>query len=318
MKYFLGIFLFLLLWACENKQVAILYHKPEPRGKILEIAVVIEKSLWTGEIGQSIRTILDTPLAGIVPTESRFTYWQIEPKDFNGFLKCHRNLLIVALTDTAKTKIYTQKEPYAFRQRAFYLNDSDIASLQKNIQKNQSQITNYFWDSERERASYQLFGSDFSAEQHYLSQWVKKQYQVAFPIQVGYEVAKYNDSFVWLRIFPEPDKNIWFIKIPAKKAPQIADFPHWRNQYAQKYLHDTLSKHIWVEVQKSSFLQENQTFRGNFRLSDKRKGGYFVGQCFWDKKKNYFYYLECFGFAPNQPKRQEVLEAEAVLKIDDR
>jgi hypothetical protein len=304
----------LLLGACENKQVAILYHKPEPRGKILEIAVVIEKSLWQGEIGQAIKKALDTPLAGIVPVEPQFTYWQIDPADFNGFLKYQRNLLIVGIADTAKTKIYTQKEPHAFRQCVLYLHDRDTLSLQKNIQNHQSHIIDFFRNSERERAYYQLFGSDSSYQQHYLMQWIDKQYQIQIPIQEGYEMAKYNTSFVWLRMLPQPDKSLWFIKISAEKAPQIADFPHWRNQYAQKYLHDTLSKHIWVEVPKNSFIQENQTFRGNFRLSDKRKGGYFVGQCFWDKKKNYFYYLEYFGFAPNQPKRQEIMEAEAILK----
>ena len=79
---------------CKETEADKLAILPDSNAKINNVSIIIDESLWSGEIGDSIRKKFATPVDGLPQEEPLFTLNQYPTKVFEGFVRKSRNIRI--------------------------------------------------------------------------------------------------------------------------------------------------------------------------------------------------------------------------------
>lgn len=137
-KIFLVLASIVFLVSCkenESEKKAIL---PESNAKINNVSIIIDESLWTGELGNSIRKKFAAPVDGLPQEEPLFTLNQYPTKIFEGFVRKSRNVVIVQKSN--KTGYSHKVNQFAKPQQVFYVfgkNNEEILSV---LEQNSAEI----------------------------------------------------------------------------------------------------------------------------------------------------------------------------------
>ncbi|MDX2304922.1 MAG: DUF4837 family protein [Microscillaceae bacterium] len=338
------------LQGCDENAQNAKEIKFSSRGGVLEVIVVTDSTKWNGSIGNALRDVFMSPLPGLPREELDFKLLQITPTDFTRFLKIHHNvILITVLNDNTATgrrmKAYFTKETlnkirqnpdlfmigksdeFALGQKGLYLFGKNNAEVAENILKNRDNLKEYFYKAERARILKRLLSAGAS-EQKELSQLVYKETGLRMRIPSGYEVAKTDSNFVWLRRMGKPyDRSILITygNYSSQDMFQDSSLVNWRNYFGYKYMKDpdTTRKDSYMSTQDDfvPIVSRNvnidnhyaKEVRGLWKTKNNTRGGPFLGYAFVDDKKGRFYYIEGFIYAPNEKQRREMFEMESIL-----
>ena len=109
----------ILLFACAaliccGSQEGALYALPGKVGASGEIVIVCENTVWSGAVGDTLRSIFGQPFPVLPQYEPWFDLVHLTPESFYRFWKPHRNIIDLELADrvdtqTAKVSIYREK-----------------------------------------------------------------------------------------------------------------------------------------------------------------------------------------------------------------
>ena len=125
---------------------------PNVTGTTGEVLVVMDKSMWVGSPGQSVRDYVSPILLGLPQEEPAFTILPVNPEGFRDIYVAHRNILQTE-TDPGKTEAevtYTRNK-WAETQLVVNVTAPDTASLAECLRKNGEEIRRSFNNAERER-----------------------------------------------------------------------------------------------------------------------------------------------------------------------
>ena len=308
----IGLLLFLLtaVLACEEDKNDSSESKkisssvlPDSGGEPGEIVIVINRKKYDGELGDAVKDVFKEYVDGLTRREPMFTIRVVEPFEFNRIFKIARNLVYITsfegnsaadkwlqgiYSPESKEKIFaepsrymqTSNDQYAKNQNVMQLFGKDDATLIKNMRDNKELIQNYFNLAERNRLAKEIKMS--TASRSILNK-VNAEFNYQIKIPAGYELAKMEEDFMWVRTLPPvgASKNLF---VYFKPYEDRAEFEHkniiqLRNQIGEKYI-----------------------------FGDPDNPDSFV-----DEETNRLYYVEGFVIHPSENHRELIREMESLI-----
>ncbi|MEM1135738.1 MAG: DUF4837 family protein, partial [Bacteroidota bacterium] len=178
--FFTILSLSILLASCSSKSERELGLLPSAKGDQYEVILVMDTVKWKGELGEQIRDIFMEEIKGLPQPEPIFTVRRINPVAFKGFLRQHKNLVLVTTFDertagTQKLKEFfslesiervknddnlfmtSQRDQFAKGQIVLNLFGKDEQTLVKNLKKNKARVQDILVEVERKRMEASLF-----------------------------------------------------------------------------------------------------------------------------------------------------------------
>jgi len=320
MKRIIVLFLFaFLIVSCNESNQNKNQLLSESNGKINNVSIIIDESLWNGEIGDSIRKKFAAPVDGLPQEEPLFNLNQYSTKVFEGFARRSRNIIIV---QKAKNASFIEKENvYAKPQKVFVIagkNNSDIITM---LEKNAPQIIQQIKAGEIAENQNRLKKSLISDKK------IQDRFGVSINIGFGYKYEMVKDNFLWIRKeFSTGYNSLLVYEVPIETIEKdndiIGNIIKMRDSIGKEYIHGVLPN-TWMITEEAyapylfeTKIQERKTYetKGTWELKNDFMAGPFVNYAIKDTKNNRYLILENFTYNPSKAKRDLVLELEAIIK----
>lgn len=317
-KILLLVFSLLLVLGCEdsNKKKTLL----DSSGKINDISVIIDNSLWDGRIGEAIRDVLASPLYGLPRDEPTFNINQIPPSVFSGFIKMNRTLLKIELGKP--NNINFEDNIYAQPQKVITVSGKTREDVIGLLKENTSRILETFKNIELKQKQRLM------RKVLYKGKGVKENLGVDLDFPSFYRIIKDNNDFFYIK----RDINIGSLNLIVYELPfnSIKRNDSIINRIVK--VRDSIGKtHIPGIVDGSYMVTEyNYTpFHSEIILDNKpaleTKGmwdmknassmaGPYINYTIEDKINNRWVIAEGFVYAPSVQQRDFMFELEAIIK----
>lgn len=347
-RILLSALLCMLLFAqCNKKDKDNGSELPPSIGQSGDVIVVIDTILWNSPVGTELKKAFRAPYPGLPSDEPYFTLRRVSPFQYNSFLQKHRNLIfVVAFEDDTPASNRLEgyfseesKERIAKDSSIFYLiNQNQNAKQQfmlylfgqtreqliNNIQKNAKSLREQLHKAEIERITETLYAKN---EDKKLEKQLEKKYGFSLRVPAGFQQAKAEDHFVWLRRYSNIDMNVFvaYKDYTSQDMFKPDSILAWRNEIGQNSIFgsgekDTVSymmtqDYVPIETREVNF-NGNYAIetRGMWKLKTENMGGTFLSYTFVDEASKRIYYLEGFLYSPGNDKRESMRELEAILK----
>ena len=120
-RFYISIICLILLGCQSGSRDSYL---PGYAGQVGEVIVVINTSLWDGQTGSEIRSVLEESQYGLPQEEPYFKVIQVTESNFNRVLNTHRNVVWIQVSDTVT------KDQFLFNKNAIpNLNKNDLMCI---------------------------------------------------------------------------------------------------------------------------------------------------------------------------------------------
>ncbi|HRZ41759.1 MAG TPA: DUF4837 family protein [Bacteroidales bacterium] len=298
--------------------------KPGSHARISEVLVVLDKALWEGELGDSVRSALGTFYPYLNQPEPMFSIIYRDPADFDETYSVFRNILLFVLEpERDGGTIQKETDHWAKPQTVIQLNGNTSETLLGLFEKNREAIMKAFDDSEIRR----LKGVMKSINKEGNAQQIAKNLGVNIAVPEGYYLAKQKTGFVWARKVIKSqtqESSFWIATVPYTDTAQFSPDRILA-------LRDSVCKaHIPVQDQVSYMGTETRfgalskvirlngyytvETRGFWRtFGNHSMGGPFLNYLVLDEKKERLVMIDCYVFKPNENKRDLIRQLEGIV-----
>ena len=314
------------------------------RGAIGEVIVVMDSAIWRGSVGQELRNIFMSPMPGLPQDEPMYRLKYTNPLALNSLLRNAKNMIFVTTMDGSSlanrqmrsyfTKesleriksdpdlfYYTRKDEFAQGQEIMHLFGQDSEALLAKLQTNGERIRGFFDEVEKKRLEQTLY----AREEKGISNSLKQRYDFYIRLPYGYEIAKTEERFVWLRqLGRDVDKSIFITYRDYDEeglftSERLLDL---RESVAQAHIFDSGDSSLYVTTQRIAPVDTLVlNFKGHYavrmgglwKLSDNSLGGPFISYTLVDETKNRLYYIEGFVSSPGRDKINFMREVDVIL-----
>ena len=315
-KLFLISIVILSILACNKKDGHITLV--ESAGNINHLTIVINNDLWKGNVGDSLREIIASPILGLPQEENQFYVNQVPPKTFGRLFKTSRNILFFGLED--KEGYGVKKDLYASPQMTMTIIGKDQSSLIEQINAHKEEIISVF-----KTADLKLFQKKITKD-HWDTKDIKTLLNLGIELKIpkNYAMVKDTGDFLWFR--QDIDKGS--LNIISYALPLIAnknvenDIVAARDTIGKKYIPGQFDgTYMITEAAYTPFTKQTQLnnipsfeTRGKWEVKGDFMAGPFLNYTVIDKENNRLLVVEGFTYAPSIKKRDYMFELEAILK----
>jgi hypothetical protein len=316
--FLISLILIFFLSSCNVKPG----EMPSSSGKTCEILVVIEKSLMEGNVGDTLRSFFMQEQVGLNQSEPLFTLPYIPYSSFENtaMFQTHRNIVVVNINDSCKTKMEILKNFKSKPQLVFNINAPNKTEFFKIFSEKKEIILGAFNDLERTRIN-----AAFKAnESHEVNTNVTKTFDFKMIFPSEFIISKKTKDFAWIRL-------------EAKDYSQgilIYTFPYLnKSDLDQKHIisiRDSLTKQWIPGPTDGSYMTTEKRFpilskeinfngiyaletRGLWKLENDFMGGPFINYAFVDQKKNRIIMIDGYLYSPKKSKRDLLKQIEAII-----
>lgn len=316
-KYFSFLLVFMLLISCGKDDKVTLV---DSTGRINHVLIVMKNSDWQGKVGDVIREIIASPVAGLPQDEPQFSINQVAPETFNSLFKRTRNILFVGY-DKQNSNFYANYNIYASPQTTLTILGNDEEDLITNINNHQEEIINTFKD--KDLALYQRKATKDAYNPKNIETFNKLGFSLKIP--KSYKKVEDDGDFVWYRNdFTKGQMNIFAFEIPYADSEDfktehiISATDSITKKYIPGQFEGTymMSEHRYTPIVKKTELSHKEAteIRSLWVVKDDFMGGPFLSYAILDKANHRIIILEGFSYSPATKKRDFVFEMEAILK----
>jgi len=309
----------ILFTSCENDTSTMLL--PSITGKAGEVLIVIDKSIWDGEVGEKVKTILLDEYPSLPIAEPLFDPINIPHQAFNNMFKTHRNVLMTKVGSQYENKIIVKNDVWGETQLIITLTAKNNDELLKLLDENKESIVYTIEEKERERIikNYKQYQETSIVES------LKKNQQISLYIPSGYTIDREADDFVWIAhetpmisqgifvyFYNYVDSNTFTQEYLVKK----------RDEFLKKYVPGPsdgsymITGKIMQPTFKEFSLNEKYAveMRGLWDVeNDYYGGGPFISFTTLDEARQRVITVEGFVYAPQYSKRNYLRQVEAIL-----
>ncbi|WP_142784494.1 DUF4837 family protein [Changchengzhania lutea] len=307
---------FTLISCGDGKNDRIIF---DSAGKINDVSVVIDNTMWDGRVGEAIRNVLSSPIYGLPQDEPIFSINQIPSSVFDGFITKSRTILKVEMGKPAG--VTYKNNVYAKPQRVVIVSGQNKDEIIQQVSDNASKIVDVFKNIEiyeKQRLIKKTL---------YNSKTLTEKLGLKINFHSGYRVAKEEDDFIWIR----RDINTGTLNLMIYELPFDAITKTDSTVRQIIKIRDSIGKmHIAGPTEGSYMITENAytPFHSEIILDNKptleTKGlwdiknafmsGPFINYAIEDKINNRWVVVEGFAFAPSVEKRNHIFELESIIK----
>lgn len=325
--------------------------KSSALGKMNEIVIVSDDTIWQGMVGDTIRYYLGGTYPITPRPEPLFDLRHFEAGNINQerLLRELRTYLIVADIndeDSDATKMLRKdigeekfrsaqsdpeyrssvgKNKWANGQLLIYVFGTSQQDVANQIAKNFEVITQRVHKHDKIQLKSMTYAK---GENKGLSQKIRKEYGVEINMPLDYRVAKEvpEENFLWLR---QDDKygavSMIIKKMKYQDESQLSkeNMKLLRNTYGKKYV---------SSKEPNSYMQTNdrdlpileysasiagnygKEFRGIWEMENDFIGGPFISYLFLSKDKKDLIFIDAWVFAPGKTKRNKLQQLEHMIR----
>ncbi len=309
----------LLLQSCKESESDKKAVLSESNGKINNVSIIIDESLWNGEIGDSIRKKFAAPVDGLPQEEPLFTLNQYPTRIFDGFVRKSRNVILI---EKGKEAGFGEKENmYAKPQKLFYITGKNNEEILDILEKKSAAIIKSIKEGEVAENQLRLKKSLISDEN------IRKRFGISLNVGANYKYDMVKDDFLWIRKeFTSGYNSILVYQVPLETIDKdnntIGNIIAMRDSIGKVNIHGVLPN-TWMITEEAyapylfdTTIQGRKTYetKGTWELKNDFMAGPFINYAIRDEKNNRYLILEGFTYNPSKAKRDLVLELEAIIK----
>ena len=168
--------------------------KKDAQGRPYELIVVCPQQEWTGEMGDSLRSILTAPVPYLNQTEPLFDVLRVTESSYTGMIADHRNILrIVVDPSLEQAATGVEYDLTASPQIVLTLQGPDDRSIVDYLSANRDKLVQVLEKAERDRsieANNKFYNTG-------IRDAVERIFGVDMKVPKGYVLAKQEEDFLW-------------------------------------------------------------------------------------------------------------------------
>lgn len=291
-------------------------------GAANEVLVIMNKTLWNGQPGDTVKAFFRQPQAGLPVPESVFDVINLPLANFDKNVKTHRNVLIVEISPGADTSALLYKDsPWAKSQVLFKIVASSDSVFFRIFDENKEKIMGAFLKAERER----LVGVYKQTADAKIFNLFKNKYNMLVYFPAGYMINKDSSDFVWISSETKTDsKGVIFFQENYVDEGQLNDLVivDRVNQELKKHIPGPLPN-TWMAldtltpITTANYNYQGQYYalmmRGLWKVVNDFMGGPYVLNVVLDETHNRIIYMMGYVYAPEDKKRNKLRQVESIL-----
>ena len=294
---------------------------PGITGKAGELVVVMPEKNWKGAAGDVVFGVLSSHIYGLPQAEPMFNVVHIKSAAFTKIFQSHRNIIVANIGNEYEKKIELKADVWATPQVVIEIwapNDDVFIEL---FNSNSDRIIDHILKKERERVQ-RSYNAQLNPD---VIGPVKKKWGLEMSIPKGYNIAREEDDFMWIRY--ETKDVTQSILIYAESYTHDSTFTVNRivkmmDSYSKKYVpgpdagtYMTTYVEYPPRIEDSSISgQYASKLVGLWNVEGALMGGPYNTYAFLDPLGNHVFYLHGFVFAPGKDKRNYLRQVDAILK----
>lgn len=311
------LFLLFFVVSCQTKKRTPLVLPSN--GNINTITVVMPNQLWNGTLGQTVRDMYAYPAEGLPQQEPLFDLKQIPPEIFTGFAQSSRSVLWIDLRNSINVRI--DQNTYAQPQTVAVFTAPTTEQLTEIIVSQSSKVIERLRKQERAERLRRIQKST------YTNHGLEEKFGLTITMPSAYKTLKEDPQASWF----QRDIQNGHINLLVLSTPYDENIVAQQNLAQIIALHDSIGKafipgrlpnsHLITEKAYEPYMYPTTLagkpaleIRGTWEVQGDFMAGPFVLYIVNDKANNRNLVLEGFVFAPSKAKRDDVFEAETILR----
>lgn len=292
------------------------------QGSPYELIVVCPQQEWTGELGDTLRSVLTEPVPYLNQTEPLFDVLRVTERGFTGMVADHRNILkVVEDPALTTTNIAVQYDVTAEPQIVLTLQGPDDKSLIDYVSQHRESLVQVLEQAERDRAI--KFAESFSERN--IHDAVKATFGVEMTVPKGYVLAANDKDFLWARYeYPTASQGFFIYSYPyeGKESLSPGALLAARNKFAARIPGPSEGSYMTTsdvfEPDFRMFRLEGRLWcelRGFWDVQGDFMGGPFVSYSTVDTTTGRVFTLDCYIYSPKNHKRNYMRGVEHLLHM---
>ena len=299
-------------------------RKARSVGGTREIMVITQNpDQWDGTIGDTLRRFFLQDQYGLPQPESRNNLAHINAEAFSDMFKKHKCIIEVEIDPTLQQAVAkTTEDGWSAPQRYVKISAPNTASWVELFDKQKEIYQQWFDKVERAR----IMNVFRPTADKTIADAIAKKFGFTMTVPQGFYIAKNEPDFMWIRKELERSSACLVLyKVPYHDTVQFSknSLVAMRNMMTQKYIPGpSEGSYMTMEdefvppmVQSVKDFPAGYTveMRGMWRVENNYMGGPFVSYTCADSRTGDLVTVEGYYYEPNQKKRNQLLQLEAIL-----
>ncbi len=311
----------LALASCNQKKTrkALL---PNISGKAGEVIVVIEKGIWEGPVGITLRDSLACDYPFLPQREPMYNLVNVAPVGFTNMFKVHRNIILVNVEpQVTESGVLFRQDVWAAPQCVIRINAYDVESAVSLIKENSAKIAVTLEQAERDR----VIANAKKFEERSVNPAIRDLVGGNPHFPSGYQIKSKNPEFIWVTYAPQyVQQSVLIFKYPAVEGEDMMSRKSLTDNinamlqrnvpgmFEDTYM--TIAPVVPPAITYMKYKGLNFTeIRGLWEVHNDYMGGPFVAHAFYSQDGKDVIVLLGFVFAPKYDKRHYFRQVESIL-----
>ena len=140
------------LSSCDAFKTADNFDRPVSQGSPYELIVIAENDEWQGELGDTLRAVLQSPVPVMNLTEPLFDLLRTLPSGFKNLVQRHRNILDIDINpEHSEAGLSVQYDRFSSPQVILQLTAPNLKSATAFVDANRQMLLQVLESTERDR-----------------------------------------------------------------------------------------------------------------------------------------------------------------------
>ncbi len=303
--------------SCKAFRTADSLDRPISQGSPYELIVIADNAEWDGELGDTLRAVLQSPVPMINQREPLFDLLRVLPAGFKNLVMKHRNVLDIDIDPKyEESALGVRYDIYSAPQIVLTLSAPNYKSAVAYVDANRELLLQALESAERDRSI--AYGKKYYEKA--LMQIIHDKFGVTMNVPKGYMLRNQKDNFLWASFeMPQSSMGFFMYSYPytGPKDLSMQSLLAARSKYAAyipgpsdgsymitadafepEYTAYRTEGRLWVEM------------RGFWDVANDFMGGPFVSFTTVNTQTNEVITLDCYVYSPKLHKRNYVRELE--------
>ncbi len=294
---------------------------PNVTGGAGEVLVVIDKAVWDGQTGETLKDILKEEFPALPQSEPLFDVTQITSASFDNLFRFHRSVVLVTINKTREEPaIRFRKNVWAKPQIVVQMEAASSKELNALMLENKGKIKSFLVQYDRQR----LADSYQDSKDLEIQRLMANNHHVRLGIPRGYNIDIEGDEYTSVSIeTPDFSQVLHIYEYPVVDSTALStkDLLKERNVFTKKYVKGPRegsymqTADIYPPIVYDLQLNGNEIveIRGLWELENGFMGGPFVSHSIYDQARKRIVTVEGYVYYPNQKKRIKIRQLEAII-----
>ncbi len=302
-----------------------------PAGKDYEVILLCNEPEWKGELGDTLRSVLEAPVEELMIYEPMYDVRQIPHANFREATKRFRNIIAVNVTSEVATPgIFVQNDRYVPSQTYIVIQGPTQSSVAEYVAEHRDEIYHVLEKSERSRS--QTMASNNPATE--LQALIEKKFGVKMKFDASYTLRSESEDMVWIsKEFTTSSQGFFIYKRPyhGKEDITAEAIIAARNKFAAR-IPGPLEGSYMITVDKipdqsgEQYIPFDPTYRiyslgdqpwiemcGLWEVANYFMGGPYISYTTLNNKTNEVVTIDCYVYSPKEIKRNLFRELQHLI-----